>query len=884
MRKLGWLFVSTALAASAHAGEPQRPDEVSALSARIYDAMQSLDAAHSKGDAISEKASRTDADEVRRALDASIRRARGDSTGANRLGKLESLSRVLANIERTQPGDGGILTPAHRAASERTQAAPARIESAATCTNALGLAAGGELNGFLASGAQMWVHVAAHDTSLRVSTSASPLDTEIAVFERCEDAALTPKKIIDDSFGVAATVGLPASKHPWLLRVRNLGSRGSISVVADDGATITGHVTAASDSHALQGSVSVFDAYGIYAGQGYVSNGDFLLTLNPGRYYVAASSTGFLNQAWQGINCDGAGQPPACSFERASAIDLETGGVRNGIDFALVNGGQIDGHVRDAETGVLLGNSTVSLFDFNGTYVVGLPSDTGGRYAFRGLGAGTYYLQAGSSMYRTGLFNNIDCAATPMPCDPLTGTPIVLGHQQRFVADVSLHSGLYVNVHVDLDTTQPVAVDIGAFNMAGEFIASSFVYSDHPSTPFGPFTPGQYRFVALATNYIPQLYANVDCTTDCSDQLASATPVALADGQPAPEITLTPHARAALSGRITDSASGAPVTDAMVQLLSTGNSPSAQSAQVGSDGRYSVVGVVPGRYWVVVNSPSHHDTAYVNAPCVDGYYSTTCQFNSAVQVTVAASDVSGIDISMPLNASITGSVRYRSPADVSFTLSYAQIELFASTGGNPIQTGYASTDGNYRIDDVAPGSYFLEAVSPTAFPQLYSGVDCPSATLPCDPASGTPVVVTGAAVRANIDFDVVGVRRLFGRVTDAATHAGVPGVAIDAWDGTADTHCTDATTDERGYYAIDDQFQCSSSSLRLSTDARPGHIDQVYQGIVCPEGPAYLGLCALDDGSQVTFPSSPQLVRVDFSLAPNDIIFVAGFDESGGGL
>ena len=90
-------------------------------------------------------------------------------------------------------------------------------------------------------------------------------------------------------------------------------------------------------------------------------------------------------------------------------------------------------------------------------------------------------------------------------------------------------------------------------------------------------------------------------------------------------------------------------------------------------------------------------------------------------------------------------------------------------------------------------------------------------------------------------------------------------------------YCNSAATDERGDYAIADNY-CASSLRKLSTYAGPGYSDQVYDGIACPLGPAYLGLCPLDAASEIDLPQTPQVTRADFVLDRVDPVFANGFD------
>lgn len=66
----------------------------------------------------------------------------------------------------------------------------------------------------------------------------------------------------------------------------------------------------------------------------------------------------------------------------------------------------------------------------------------------------------------------------------------------------------------------------------------------------------------------------------------------------------------------------------------------------------------------------------------------------------------------------------------------------------------------------------------------------------------------------------------------------------------------------------------------LSTDADSAvYENEVYDGIPCPLGSMYLGLCSLDGATPVPYPTTLAPVIANFTLAPRpDAMFASGFD------
>lgn len=880
----GMLLATMACAHARAATDDAALDALRGLSVRIHAAMH--DAAGMRGERAATFAARIDG--LRHTLAAARREA---AAGTPQRRKAEALALLLGNLERAAYAPAGAvprLLPDHPAAAPRSAFGAIDARHGGSCAGALGLASPAELDGLMPARGELWLHVeAAGSSALLIDTSATPLDTDIAVFVSCAQAqANAPRATSDDAFGLAARVLLdaPAPQRAYWLRVRNQGRAGEVAIIAGATGSIGGHVTEASGGAPLANAQAyAFDAdTDAFVGQAAsMDDGSYAIPLAAGNYHIAADAGGHVAQAWPQVECFSAFDLASCPAGQAQAVAVEAGGATGGIDFALGTGAQVGGRVRDARSGLAVAGVQLNLADAQGQWRLYTWSDDAGRYQLSMLPAGTYFVEATAAAYKGQVFDAVDCPPPQSQCDPRNGTPVTpaMGGSVGQV-DFSLQPLLYANVTVNITGNFSYYPGVNVYAADGSLILWQVVPPGQ-AIAVGPLPAGSYYVTAAASGWFTQLYDHVDCSGDCLDQLGSGTRVVLADSAPPPALAFDLRAQAAVSGRLTDAGSGTPLAGVMLQLWpASGAYPVNPAVSSAADGSYTVAGVAPGAYWAVASSTDHRDTAYVDAPCNDStpYDLSGCQLTRAVHVVVGDDDVHGIDIALPPNATVSGNVSYRGAPAGTFPVAYASVWLYDASG-IPLRFAQTDADGHYGIGDLPPGSYFAEAFGPDIYGQIWSGIDCPLIGQGCAATAGTPIVVGQGQDVSGIDFGVAGVHRLFGQVTEAVSGGGIGGVIVDAWDGASDAHCGDAATDAGGWYAIAADASCPSSSRKLSTDAAPGHVDEVYDGMPCPLGPAWLGLCPLDAATLVVFPDgSPELARADFVLARTDAVFRDGFD------
>jgi hypothetical protein len=234
---------------------------------------------------------------------------------------------------------------------------------------------------------------------------------------------------------------------------------------------------------------------------------------------------------------------------------------------------------------------------------------------------------------------------------------------------------------------------------------------------------------------------------------------------------------------------------------------------------------------------------------------------------------------MPVNGTISGHVLLRTPAGMTLPPIVPAFEIvnIYDTGGTYVAVSYVTATGDYSVPGVPAGTYYA-SVSGNDLDQIWPGIDCDVGST-CDPLTGSPIAIGQGENLTGIDFDPVPLSYVFGHVTDNLG-APVAGVAIDLWNTTDSTHCGVAVTNADGDYAATDTVFPCYLGHRVSTDAASdAYVDEVFDGILCPAGSAYLGLCSLDPGTVLPIPTTPQFAIANFVLGPRpDEVFTNGFD------
>ncbi|HEV8240606.1 MAG TPA: carboxypeptidase-like regulatory domain-containing protein [Thermoanaerobaculia bacterium] len=625
---------------------------------------------------------------------------------------------------------------------------------------------------------------------------------------------------------------------------------------------VAGTVTQVADGAPITyARVDILDAQGSQRSYGYTNAaGQYLAGgLNAGTYYATSQTwSGYLDELYDDVPCE-----PSCNVAGGTAFSVALDHTTGGIDFALRKLGSISGHLTDAVTGDPLSDySYVDIYNAAGTYVA-YGYSYGGSYSATGLLPGTYYVRASRYYYRSELYDDIPCLGT---CDPTTGTPVsvVLDADTNGIDFALTTLGSIAGTVTDASSAPAGGVEVEVWDSSGNFVG--YTYSGNTGTyQIYGLVPGNYFVVAESYEFIDELYDDIPCPggapTGCNP--ANGTSVAVSLGAPTAGIDFALVRKGGIAGTVRDAVTSAPLPSSYVWIYNSSGTLVA-STYSASNGTYQVNGLDAGNYFAVADSYPYNNQydaeLYNNLPCP----SASCNPTAGTPIPVTLGTVTtAIDFGLSQSGVITGLVTDTSGT----TPPYVTIYLYNATGQ---YRGYASTDagGHYQLPS-EPGTWYLVAYGGSELVgQLYSGIRCLGS---CDVTTGTPVVVTTGNTTANIDFVLSYARGIDGRVTDHG-HP-LSGVAIDLWDA-AGEHVDSTLTGPQGGY----HFVPNPGTYYASTDSGMGALEEVWNNLPCPQGPAYQGLCDPTKGTPIAVASHDALVDgIDFDLESVEL-FVNGFE------
>lgn len=370
---------------------------------------------------------------------------------------------------------------------------------------------------------------------------------------------------------------------------------------------------------------------------------------------------------------------------------------------------RVSGRIYAGQANIPLRRAQVVLVAGNRRHVT--TTDSEGRYAFDKLPAGRYTLSAGKDGYvglqfgqRLGLSQ---------------GTPLMLSDGQRVDrADITLPRGTVIVARVTDEYGEPlpgVTVQLQRFvygpdgqrqtaNVAAGNPSSALATDDRGELRLFGLMPGEYLVVGTFRNIGAAAAATIADsseaypTTYYPGTLNAEDAVAVAVGvseEQTIQFAMTAGRLARLNGRVVDM-SGNPVASARVTLAS-GVAGGSQSIGITSaDGSFTAAGITPGQYTVQA------------VPLPGG----TIAQSGLLPVTVTGEDVSGLQVVMGPNATLSGTVvRDGAPgAGPSFRVTALRADrknvVNVSNPSDRASNGETGPGGQFRLTTV-PGRVFL---------------------------------------------------------------------------------------------------------------------------------------------------------------------------------
>jgi hypothetical protein len=448
-----------------------------------------------------------------------------------------------------------------------------------------------------------------------------------------------------------------------------------------EGSTVEGTVTAAGGGPLEGVEVHLQPTEGGFAGATITdSEGDYAITgLRPGGYTVQFVPT---VGNYAGLYYDGKSQ-----VGEADAITVAGGVTRTGVDASLSPGASIAGTVTDKQTGAPARGVQVTIEPTEGGESLSTTTSEDGSYSLSGLAPGNYLVafEPDESQFLGQYYEEAEDAASADQATVPAGTSVE-------GIDAALTQSATISGEVSSAATgNPIegaevsvqSTDGGVVRTATSGEGGSYSVTGLPS---GPYT---VEFRAEGQDYLGQFYAG-ELTVE------SAQTLTVAVGESLGGVDAALAKGATLAGTVTTAQGGQPIpgVEVFAQTIEGGADG---VATTGADGRYSIVGLSPGKYVVQFEPVGVNDLGQ--------FYDDASSAADAEPVTLAAETTKGgIDAALASGATISGTV-----TETTTAAPLAGIEVVAYTSACNRTGGTAMTDegGHYEIQGVAAGAYHL---------------------------------------------------------------------------------------------------------------------------------------------------------------------------------
>ncbi len=541
---------------------------------------------------------------------------------------------------------------------------------------------------------------------------------------------------------------------------------------------------------------AVTDASGVYS----------FGVLQAGTYYaVAASGTGYIDEAWDGLWCP----HESCDMRQAASITIGPAAAAT-ADFELDAGGAIAGTVRDSG-GDRIAGAIVQVYNGHGGLIAEAVAAGTGDYRVDGLTPGAYFARTFTeSRFRDELWNGGFCAGT---CVVTAGTPI------------AVESGMTAGVPFVLERAGSIAGRVTEHGTATGLTGIPLEVFDGSGVRRGATATGvagSYRVSGLsagayhvrtntAAGYLNEVWDNRLCAgLTCG--ATSGTPVVVgADAETANiDFSLAPAGR--IQGTVVDGSSASPLVGAVVEAFDAGGNLM-RTVTGGGDGAFTIDGLPSGTFYLAASGVPGYVAALHGGTRYFAYTDVTTA--TGVEVTAGAI-ASGIEIALERGRVFEGRVARAAdglPAP-------ARIEVFDLLGRLALSF---QAIGEYRSPGLPDGQYHLLANGQDGLlSQLSGGVPCSLGR--CSVSSGTPIVLP---TETPADFVLQRGGRIAGTVKPAG---GDRPALVEVFDGVGLATAVTASGRLASYFT-ETGLPAGDYAARAVI---PGHGARVWSNVSCP--------------------------------------------------
>ena len=457
----------------------------------------------------------------------------------------------------------------------------------------------------------------------------------------------------------------------------------------------------------------------------------------------------------------------------------------------------LSGTVTDSGTGAGINGVSVQAYDA----ATGVPrgygySDLSGAYLIPGLPGGSYKLRFYADSYveqwYSGMSDRASATSVTLSAPGVSGALNV----------AMVKGGSITGTVTDKDTGAGIpSVYVNAYSQATGSPAG-YGFSDNNGFYLISGLPaGSYKLnfdLQNSASYLSQWYSN-------KADLASATAVTVTSASTTSGISVALARGGSLTGKVTDSVTGAGIPGVYVNLVDAGSGSSLNGTSTDNSGVYSFSGLA-GNFKLVFSGAGY----------LTRWYGGKADQAAASVVSVTAPNLSaGVDVVLAKGASISGKV---TDSVGGAGLSGARVFIENVTSRN-VTLAFADNSGAYSITGLSTGSYRLRFSSDGYVDQWYGGA--------ADLAGAVAVLATAPNQTSGINLALVRGAVIAGRITDRVTGAAAQGVTVSAVDAVTGSWGRSGYTDSTGAYSITG-LASGSYKLQAVSSSQPGYITQWY--------------------------------------------------------
>jgi 5-hydroxyisourate hydrolase-like protein (transthyretin family) len=550
---------------------------------------------------------------------------------------------------------------------------------------------------------------------------------------------------------------------------------------------------------------------------------------------------------------------------------------------AAAQTGTVTGTVRNAATGLPVSGAVVYVYTANVEGIGNATTNAAGFFSLTSVPVGTYFAVAFSptpSQLLSEVFPDLSCAVCNT-AELLEGTPFLVTSggttaNRNFSLDPTASiSGTITNaangtpiqnVNVTIFGRTPVT---NALFGAGSFTTdASGVY-----TATGLKAGTYFAFTTNNLGFVNEVYDGVTCVGTCTtNQYLSGTPIVTTSGGTTTGRNFALDTGGRLTGTITNAATGAPLQNIGVNVVTliAGASAFAGSATTDATGTYTVTGLPAGTYYAFTNN----NQGFMNEIYDDLLCPLSCLSNTAAQngvpipVTLGGT-VTGRDFALNQGGSISGTVlNQNTAAPLSGVTVSAAIRVGTTNFSTSVSTDAA---GNYTIRGLPTGAYRLLTNNAQGFiNEIYDNQQCRgSCTIANAIVIGSPVSVTAGATTTGNDFGLQPGGSITGTVLDGASGLPARNLIVEAYAvvGGVLTLAGNSGLNGAGAYEI---RGLQSGTYFVATSGSHTWRNEVFDNLPCLGISCSLSLVAT--GAPVPVTAGAATPNRNFALAIGDLV------------